>query len=220
MKNLLFFFSLIILLSSASCRKECPPDTEIGDKPLSEKSLRFFAYSGTPKLIFKDEMGQELTFTSPKGVRTEANKISVYKQCTEVKYDGQSSYKYFEGTSKFIAFFSEPAQFSIDIGLYTSILRPEAELFYDLLTVDVMGVGSIGHGELVTDIRFTESYDDSEFNITDPLTYIDTLTLNGHLFTEVYQTDDFEGRQVFYNKEKGIVGFKTPSKTYYLDRIE
>ncbi len=220
MKNLLFFFSLVVLLSSASCRKECPPDTKIGDKPLTEKSLRFFAYSGSPKLIFKDENGEELAFTTPKGVRTETNKISVYKTCTEVKFDGQSSYKYFEGESKFITFFSNPTQFSINIGLYTSILRPEEELFYDKLTVDLMATGSIGHGELVTDIRFTDSYDNDEFNITDPLTYIDTLTLNGQLFTEVYQTDDFEGRQVYYNKEKGIVGFKTQSKIYHLDRIE
>lgn len=220
MKNLLFFSSLILLLSSASCRKKCPPDKKIGEKPLTEKSLRFFAYSGNPKLIFKDETGQELTFTSQEGVRTEVNKISVYKQCTEVKFDGQSSYKYFEGSSKFITFFSTPSQFSINIGLYTSILRPEKELFYDKLTVDVMEVGSVGHGELITDIRFTDSYEESEFNITDPLTQVDTITLNGQGFTDVYQTDSFEGRQVYYNKQKGIVGFKTLTKTYHLDRIE
>jgi len=220
MKNLLFLTSLIVLLSSAACRKECPPDTKIGDKPLTEKSLRFFAYSGTPKLYFKDELGQELIFTTSEGVRTETNKISVYKQCTEVKYDGQSSYKYFEGTGKSVVFFSNPSQFSINIGLYTSILRPEEELFYDKLTVDMMEIGSIGHGELVTDIRFTDTYDPSELNINDPLTYIDTLSLNGQLFTEVYQTDDFEGRQVYYNNAKGIVGFKTTTNTYCLDRIE
>ncbi len=220
MKNLLFFISLIVLLSSAACRKECPPDKKIGDMPLSEKSLQFFAYSGNPKLIFKDELGQELVFTSPDGVLTETDKISVYKQCTEVKFDGQSTYKYFEGESKKIVFFSNPAEFAIDLGLYTTILRPEEELFYDKLVLSVMEEGSIGHGELVTDIRFTESYDESEFNISDPLTFIDTLTLNGQLFTEVYQTDDFDGRQVYYNKEKGVVGFKTTSKTYHLDRIE
>ncbi len=220
MKNLLFFFGLVVILSSASCRKECPPDTKIGDKPLSEKSLRFLPYEGKPKLIFKDENNQELVFTTPEGLRSEINKISVYKQCTEIKYDGQSTYKYFEGEIKKIVFFSTPNQFSIDIGLYTTILRPEEELFYDLLTVDVTGVGAIGHGELVTDIRFNDSYDNSEFNITDSLTYVDTLTLNGHLFTEVYQTDDFEGRQVYYNKEKGVVGFKTTTNTYNLDRIE
>lgn len=220
MKNSFLFISLIVLLSSASCRKECPPDTKIGDKPLSETSLRFFAYSGNPKLIFKDGAGQELAFTSQEGVRSEVNKISVYKQCTEVKFDGQSSYKYFEGESKGIVFFSNPAQFSINLGLNTSILRPEKELFYDKLTLSVMAVGSIGYGELVTDIRFSDNYDDSEFNISDPLTFIDTVTLNGQLFTEVYQTNDFEDRQVYYNKEKGVVGFKTTTKTYHLDRIE
>ncbi len=220
MKNLLFFSVLIVILSAAACRKECPPDVKIGDKPLSEKSLRFFSYSGHPKLVFKDQTGQELLFTSPEGVQTEINKIAVYKQCTEAKFDGNSSYKYFEGTSKSISFFSQPAQFSIDFGLYTTILRPEQELFYDKLIVGVSGTGSVGRGELVTDIRFPDSFDDAELNITDSLTYIDTLTLNGQLFTEVYQTNSFEGRRVYYNKDKGIVGFKTLDRVYHLDRIE
>ncbi|HHB79117.1 MAG TPA: hypothetical protein ENK85_07785 [Saprospiraceae bacterium] len=220
MKKLLLFSILVILLSSAACRKECPADVKIGEKPLSEKSLRFFPYTGSPKLYFKDQSGQELEFRSPEGVRMEADKISVYKKCTEVKFDGKSSYEYFEGQSKSIAFFSAPTEFSINLGLFTSILRPEQELFYDKLVVNVMGTGSIGRGELVTDVRFTDNYQESEFNITDSLTYIDSLTLNNHLFTEVYQTKDFEGRQVYFNKDQGVVGFKTTDKVYALDRIE
>lgn len=220
MKNILFFAFLITLLSVTACHKTCPPDTKIGDKPLSEKSLSFFPYSGHPKLIFKDQTNQELIFNTPEGVRSEINKISVYKQCTEAKFDGKSSYQYFEGMSKTVTFFSTSGQFSVDFGLFTSILRPEKELFYDKLTVGVMNIGSIGRGELVTDIRFSDRYDEAELNISNPLTYVDTIQLNDHLFTKVYQTDSFEGRQVYYNKTQGLIGFKTIDKTYHLDRIE
>ncbi len=220
MKDLLLFLVIISLLSSASCRKECPADTKIGDKPLSEKSLRFFPYQNNPKLIFKDNTGNELIFSSRQGVQEEVNKISVYKNCTEAKFDGQSSYDYFEGITKRIVFFSKDPDFSLSLLLTTNILRPEKELFFDQLTVDVMGVGSIGRGELVTDIRFSDSYDEKEFNIKFPLTFVENKTLNNVHFEAVYETEPFDGKQAFYTKEQGVIGFITDNQVYHLDRIE
>ncbi len=220
MKDILFIFTIISLLSSASCRKECPPDSKIGNKPLTEKSLRFFPYKANPKLVFKDNTGKELVFTSQNGVQSEINKIAVYKNCTEVKFDGQSSYDYFEGETKNIVFFSKAPDFSMSLLLSTNILRPEKELFFDQLTIDVMGVGSIGRGEIVTDVRFTDTHEEKEFNIQFPLTPIGIKNLNGIEFQEVYETDSFDGKQVFYTKEKGIIGFITDDNVFHLDRIE
>lgn len=219
MKKLYLFLALSIFLLAASCRKDCPPDQKIGEKPLTSKSLSFFPYKGRQKLVFKDQEGVELVLTTTVGVLLEESKISIYKQCTEVKFDGNSSYKYFAGQSKNVVFFSQNPNFALSCGLFTSALRPEEELLYDKLVVEVSGVAPVGRGEIVTDIRFTETYEEEELGINSPMEYIDTLALNNTFFVGVYASE-LENGQIFYNKEKGIVGFKTTGAIYSLDRIE
>lgn len=220
MKNKYYVFLLALLMIFGSClTSNCPDDEKIGDRPMSEKSKGFVNFKGNPKLIFKDNEGNKITFESPEGLKTEKTKISVYKQCTEFKFDGQSTYKYFEGQSISIAFSSANPNYSLGFGVYPSTLRPEEEMFYDRFVVDVSGVGSVGRGEIITDRYFSEVVDEKEFNLDNPMDTLEEITLNGVTFKDIYRTKDFDGRYVYYNKEFGVVGFIDKAKTFNLDTI-
>ena len=216
--------SFISLLLIGACTINCPDDEKIGAISLTEQSLAFFPYKGDQKLVFKSDEGEEIRFSSDDGgVHTESYKISIYKTCSEFKYDGGSSYEYFEGENKHAVYFCQDPPLSFNIGLYTTILRPEQELFFDKLLVDVMSVGSVGRGEIATDIRFTEHYEEQELNFNAPMQFTDEVTLNGVTYTNVYKSKLFEQAQIFYTKSQGLVGFTTndaESKTYNLIGIE
>ena len=216
----LIVLSIVSLLYYSSClTSNCPEDVKIGQRLMSEKSKSYITYKGKPKLVFKDNDGKELTFLSPEGVKFEKTKISVYKQCTEFKFDGQSSYKYFEGESRSVVFFSTNPNYSLSIGVYTTNLKPEKELFYDLFSVDVNGVGSVGRGEIVTDKYFTEDIAQEEYNLDNPMEEIEEVTLNNVTYKQIYRTENFDGKFVYYNKNKGVVGFIDGNKVFNLDTI-
>ena len=217
---LLVFLLFVIVFNDACITTKCPEDVKIGEIALSEKSLEFFPFEANPKLIFKDNIGNELVFISKEGVKLESTKIAIYKKCTEFKYDGQSSYEYFTGKSKNIVLFSQPEAYAYNLGLYTTNLRPEKELFYDKLIVDINETGTIGRGEIVTDIRFTEQYSESDFGIDSPMTFIDSIVLNSIVYKDIYASKLIDGKQIYYNKDKGIIGFIKDNKIFNLDRIE
>jgi len=221
MNKIKIFSILSLLLLTTSCF-HCPDDEKIGELELTSKSKSFIPYQGDQTLIFISETGEELSFKSHDGgIREENNKISIYKKCTEFKYDGDSTYQYFDSESIFAVYFSEDGTLVINIGLYTNILRPETETFYDKLVVDVTREGTIGRAEIVTDIRFEGDYEESEFNIDSPFEYVSSVTLNGVTYTDIYQSELFGDARIFYNKTQGLVGFITyESVTYNLDRIE
>ncbi len=220
MRQLISLFVISMVLAAPSCKKDCPPDEKIGEMPLSQTSKAFFPYSGQPTLVFKDESGHEVRLKAVKPIQPEKTKITVYKTCSELKYDGKSSYQYFEGEALAADFLSGQPAFAISVRLSTWNLRPEQESFYDKLTLHVSGTDAIGDGELVTDVRFSGDYEEREFNITTPMTEVGTVTLNGVSFDNAYATDEMNGRIVYYNKAKGVFGFRTSGHTYHLDRIE
>lgn len=216
----IFYIALVFaLLSTNSCTRNCPEDVKIGEIKLTEESLNFFPYETNPVLVFKDETGEELQFTS-QGSVLEVNRIAIYKTCTEFKYDGQSTYEYFEGEFKGIVFFDTNNQFSLDLRIFNNTLRPETELFYDKLQVAVTRTGTIGRGEIITAVHYNESHDEAEFNIDSPLEFLSEKVLNTVTYTHVYASEVFDGRQIFYTKEQGVVGFTFNGHTYNLDRWE
>jgi len=219
MKNIILLSTIVLLFFSSCLTSNCPNDLKIGQREMSEKSKSFINYKGKPTLIFKDNEGKELVFTSPEGVRLEKTKISVYKQCTEFKFDGHSTYKYFEGETKNVVFFSKNPDYSLGLGVYPTILRIETEMFYDIFKVNVNGVGAVGRGEIVTDVYFTEKVESDEFNIDSPMDEIEEITLNNTIYKNIYRTENFDGRFVYYSKDKGVVGFIDGDKVFNLDTI-
>ena len=209
---------IAIVFSFVSCHTTCPPDEKIGDISLDPESLTYIPYTGEEKLIFKNSAGEEAVFTTS-GFSKEKNRVSVHKLCTEVKFDGKSTYQYYEGGGKSIVFFSDK-NYALNIGIYTDIIRPEQELFYDKMMVSLNKEGSIGTFQLVTKIRFSEPYDESEIYINSPVIEMDSITLGDTTYYDVLASKPEEFGQIFYTKEKGLIGFNDWSEQYYLDRIE
>lgn len=220
MKSLLYILLVNILVLVQSCvDTSCPPDKKIGEISLTEKSLQYFPYRDKSELIFEDNEGKELKFSSEKGVVTEKQKLAVKDICSELKYDGKTSFEYFEGQYKSILFFSKPEGFSFTLSLFTDVLDKEKQLFYDKMIINLSSSGYVGRGEMVTDYRSHESLKNNVI-IDHPLHHIDSIVLNGKTYRDIYSTELFDGeqfnRQVYFNKEKGLVGFIVESKTYNL----
>lgn len=219
MKYLIVFIVLIAITATFfSCKTTCPPDKKIGDILLAPESLTYIPYTGDEKLIFKNDAGDEVVFTST-GFSKEKNRVSIHKICTEVKFDGKSTYEYYEGGNKSIVFFANN-KYALNIGIFTNTLRPEQELFYDQMRVDLNTEGTVGTFDLITKVRFTESHEDSEFYILNPVVNIDSITLGNTTYHDVLASKSEEFGQIFYTKEKGLVGFYDWSVLYHLDRIE
>ncbi len=219
MKYLLTAIAFIAVVAIfAACHTTCPPDKKIGDIELDAESLTFIPYTGSEKLIFKNEAGEEITFTT-EGYSKEKNRVAVHKICTEVKYDGKTTYEYYEGGSKSIVFFSG-GKYALNIGIFTNVLRPEEELFYDKMRVDLNAEGTVGTFDMVTKIRFSESFEDSEIHLTNPVVKMDSITLGDTTYHNVFASAAEEFGQIFYTKENGLVGFNHWAEHYYLDRVE
>ncbi len=224
MKSLIYFLLLNSLMLIQSCDDtSCPPDKKVGSINISDTSLMFFPYDNDLTLVFKDNTGEEVSFKSNMGVKIEELKLAVKYTCSELKYDGRTSFEYLEGQYKSVLFSTVPEKFSFTISLFTEVLDREKRLFYDKLVIDLSSTGYIGRGEIVTDYRGNDSFKDKVM-IDYPMEIMDSIVLNNKVYRDIYATELFDGeqfnRQVYFNKEKGLVGFKLDSTIYNLDRIE
>lgn len=211
-------YLVLVFLFFQACRFNCPPDQKIGTVSLAPESLNYFPYKGSEKLIFKNSRGKTIKFYAPQGLIRPKTKIAVHKLCSEFKYDGRTTYQYFEGTGKAIWFKSD-AGYAINLGLFTENLKPEQQLFYDKLTVDMMQTGSLGRLSILTKIRFSESYDKTDFYIPDQPVRLKKIKIGLKTFYDVWASKAYDGRQIYYNKAQGLVGFNDGKSSYFLDRI-
>ena len=225
MKSIIYFLLINSLLFIQSCvDTSCPPDKKIGDIKLSDTSLMFFPYDNNDlTLVFKDSAGNEISFKSKGDIKIEELKLAVKDICSELKYDGRTSFEYIEGQYKSTLFFTNPEKFSFTISLFTEILDRDKRLFYDKLVINLSSTGYIGRGEIITDYRGNDSFKD-KVKIDYPMKAMDSVVLNNKVYRNIYATELFDGeqlnRQVYFSKEKGLVGFKLDSTIYNLDRIE
>jgi len=213
MKILTLIIALGLLVSCS-----CPADQKIGTVKLDPVTLSYFPYTGQEKLIFKNRQGQTIKFYAPQGLTNSKTKIAVYKRCSEFKFDGKTTYKYYEGQGKKIWFKSDNG-YAINLGLFTENLKPEQVAFYDKLTVDLMKVGGIGRMELVTKVRL-KNHNENDIYLTDKAIRVGNIKLVNKTFHDVWSSKNFDGRILYYNKIKGIVGFNDGEHLYYLDEIE
>jgi len=215
-KNLSILLLVSIILQA--CGPKCPPSQKIGAVQLDSESMSYFPYRTDDTLVFKNTGGNMLKFYQPEGVRQTKNMIAVKKLCSEFKFDGKSTYKYYEGVGKSVWFKSDTG-YSVNIGLLTDNLPNFKNLLYDKLIVGMMKTGSIGRFELVTKKRFSQSVNPSEFNITNKPHFMNSIQIGAKTFHRVWASDNIDGRIIYYNKSQGLVGFSDGQNTYYLDEI-
>jgi len=216
MKKLSILLLVSIILQA--CGPKCPPSEKIGTVQLHNESLSYFPYKTGDTLVFKNAGGNMLKFYQPEGVRQTKNMIAVKKICSEFKFDGKSTYKYYEGIGKSVWFKSDKG-YSVNIGLLTDNLLNYKQLMYDKLIVGLMKTGSIGRFELVTKKRFSQSLSPSEFNITNKAYFMNSIQIGPKTFHNVWTSGKVDGRIIYYNKTQGLVGFSDGKNTYYLDKI-
>ncbi|MEL7222138.1 MAG: hypothetical protein AAGJ93_12520, partial [Bacteroidota bacterium] len=201
-------FSLLlggILLAWSSC--SCPPNEKVGDLTLTETAIAFLPYDGNEVLTFVDETGTELKLQTLNGRETQENQLCTRTTCTEASYGSPSSCEYYAAESRRYTFNNEDQTILIDLLLYTEVYERNDATFYDALQA-AFSAGTpniVGHH--LIEGRFDDAINLSNINLTDFLTPVENIELNGTPFTDILQYEEGE-LALYLQAGTGIIGFK------------
>ena len=129
------FFLGFILFSLFLTACSCPDDEQKGILELGQKAQDFVAYDGSETLIFVNEAGTTISFTAPRSMDSNMNKLCYRTTCTEAKYGSPSSCDYYDAENRRFTYFSDDNQIVLDVLLYSDTYGFGMPEFYDALLV-------------------------------------------------------------------------------------
>lgn len=223
-----FVYFILCILIMMNCEKsteqgnelefDCPKNQQFGLVELSPYSSEYFIYPDVDSIIFYDENESQMVFIKH-NYKEQNIFFDISKQCQNGGYTNISYEKQF----KHVRYVSTDTLIGFTIGI-ESVLKfiPEENpipIFYDLLHVSMGAPATNNNGltgsislEFVTDERGFENLMDS-LNLAQPIIE-EKLTLIDKCFHNVYIVDHtglnwgFGVKELNFNKEYGIVGFK------------
>lgn len=209
---------LFSILSLTSCRiRECGFDIKLGEYKLSNESRQFIPYTGNEILTFIDEQGVEHILNSPEGkVLTETRSIA-RTICNNGLFDTQ--HEYYNSQREQIVFNDSFGNQIFYLDLLTHIINEEntnINVIYDFLLVDSGFDGNFnGQIRIVTKERENQLTSLQRENLFLSEFIGDTI-LYDREFRNVYKGNVSENRNIYYNKEKGVVAFEVSNNDFWV----
>lgn len=215
MQKIILLFSFISFTTFSTCRFNCPPDEKKGDIELTDNTLAFLPYTGSESIILTNAQGDEITLSSIDGMINSTNKLCYKTTCEELRYGSPSSCEYYDSEAIQLNFSNAIDTILLAVTLHSAYLRKDEPMFYDVFQLSLSAGNYIGLGRINTDFR-GNSTQSSDYIETDRIM---TPNADWHNFNNVFKAID--GDLIFYwNKELGFLGYQTPSKEWWLDRVE
>jgi uncharacterized protein YrzB (UPF0473 family) len=216
MKYYLITF-LSVCVFTACQLGECGSDIRLGEYQLAEESKQYIPYIGNEILVFIDEKGVEHKLSSTKGlVLTETRSIA-RTICDNGLLDNQQ--EYYDSQREEIVFIDSLGNQIFFFDLLTYIENDENKnsyVIYDFLLVD-SGINGNFNGQIriVTKERDNQltSTQRNELNLSE---FIGDTILYDMEFSNVYKGKVSENRNIYYNKEKGVVAFEISIDQYWV----
>jgi hypothetical protein len=200
-------------------------DIDTGDHPLLDSSVSSFSYTGDEILFFRDSAGHELQFI----VRTLFldTLFSTWAETTQMVKEGECTDEMIVTSNLEIlgvTILSQPLHYYINYNhIVGCILNGTAPIYYDEM-ISGISTNTVLPGSWSISIRYLlDSRGNEAFLDSIPFTgeYADQVVLNAKSFQNVYFNLDPDGSAVYFNHEKGFIGFRERKEVLWvLDRIE
>lgn len=220
--KLLMLIYILFLINFYSCNR-CEPDINLGKLDLAEESKLFIPYNGNETLVFEDNNGDRHQLTSMKGLELLSTETIVRTICYHDFLDQQNLF--YETQREQIAFFdaNDKQIFDVDLLTYAEIYSDNDSIDIDFIPIyDFLLVSPMINGIFSGDIRIitkerknhVSAYLKEEFW---PLSrYIGDTIIYEREFKNVYKSSMDSVRQVFYNKEKGLIAIGLSKNEYWV----
>ncbi|MFK7933565.1 MAG: hypothetical protein AB8G22_08640 [Saprospiraceae bacterium] len=212
----LLFISLILVYISA-CGNNCESE-KVGEQLLGEPSKRFVPYADGETITLVGETGETIEFTNEL-IQSSSDRSCVKYRC-ELTADPfqQTPCEYFETESIRNLLRSSDDRIYVDMIASIFNYEEETELFYDRFAINASEIGTIGRGETVTHVHFTEpNFELNTVPLLDPLIAADEVVLQGRTFTNVLHSEVSEN-MVFFQPEVGLIGMNIAGDTLVVER--
>jgi hypothetical protein len=208
MRNFLIIFLSVCVFTT--CRvSECGSDIRLGGYQLADESKQYIPYIGNEILVFIDEKGVEHTLHSTKGLELTETRSIARATCNNGFLDTQ--YEYYDSQREDIVFIDSFGNQIFFVDLLTHIENDKNTdlcVIYDFLLVD-SGINGDFNGQIriVTKERNNQlnSIQRDKLNLSE---FIGDTILYDREFRNVYKGKVSENRNIYYNKEKGVIAFE------------
>ncbi len=227
-----YLFVLVFFILSCSKENEIEPPfcngtiTELGIINVNPNSLSFIPYSGEENIYFRNENGDEVKFEPAFGP-----KKNVFQDNTfEITCDnGGVDYYKFIREQYAVSFKCIELNLEYYLNLYThnSSIYP---IFVDefwlrlLIPPTENNISFPIFLNIITSFNGNEDLLKDEFESFDNYEFVDELELLNMTFNNVYKITDLENRslltELYFNKDYGVIGFKSESNIWVFNRFE
>jgi len=211
----LLLISSVLMIFWACDGDICPPDKKVGDLALTATTKSFNPYNLDSRIIFKSDAGDSLIFEATDASEVSFDQLCVKKICTEPEIKGNTTCEYFESEAERIILATADQNALIDFLLYSSVIEENSKTFFQAMRIGFSQVNFIEQAGIITDSIEVENLSNLNYEPFPELQSVGAITLNDQTFEDAFQ---YEGSLVslYYNKQKGLVGFKTPEATWSL----
>lgn len=215
---------VLIVLFGLGCKDESTEscmDVSFGQVQVDPGDKIHLPYQGNETLVFKDSLGQELSFDAQLSFNPYF--LDAIDSITEGPCAGKAvAYGKLEHTSFSFKNDSLGSRLTLSHYVYYE-LDEDQPIFYDILSCSYFKPGQTFPYFLPSIYTVTDERgnDLSQYFIYEHYQFVDEINLLSKTFSDVYIGSGMEQSAVYFNLEFGFVGFKEEAGTLWvLDRIE
>ena len=224
MKKIMFL--CLVSFSIYGCYSDCiPQDVKVGEVVLMPNSKTFITNFENKTAIFKDSLGNEFKFKNTQKIRQDTDKTIVRMNCNSGFWGNQKSYDFMESISMRLEMQSDSFRISYRMNLMS--------LNFDAVDASVYWNWSCGGN--TGWVIFADRGKKDVLAVEEKFRVIPDTVLNKKAFKNILgrrrkdtelcccgiQPPTDAVNEVFFDRQKGIVGFKTiEGKIWTLDRVE
>lgn len=224
MRVLFFVLPLLVLLASACNR--CPSDVRLGDLQLQPSTKAFIPYKGGETLVFVSDAGEEISFEIPRARDiNEPQELIVENTCSKGSFlFPKSTNVYYEAERFSLYTASDETQtrtLLLSALIYNDRFGDRTDtLLYELISVTAQFDEEVASFQFLSSDRGNPQVLIEHPDGFDSFHAVGDTTLLDRPFEEVRRNIPFtsDDSMVFYNAKKGIIGIKTRTRFWVLDR--
>lgn len=228
------YYILVLVFFILSCSKENeskPPFcdgtlTDLGTIYLNPNSLSFIPYSGEESIYFKNENGDEVKFEPAFGPKQNVFLDNSFEITCD---NGGKDYYEFRREQYSVSFKCTELNLEYYLSIFTHN-SSEYSIFVDEFWLNFLippTDNDVSYPlilDIITSFNGNEDLLKNEFESFENYEFIDELELLNMTFNDVYKITDPENRslltELYFNKDYGVVGFKSESNIWVFNRSE
>ena len=208
--TLILLFAYILFLTAA-CKDPCE-DVRTGQVELRSEISDWLPYTDGETIRFFDNAGDTLSFVNE--YVEEPYRICITKKCETTTGPFEPTPCDYYDTRGYRNVLQSGDSLTVDMLLAVEQYEAESTLFYDYFALNFGAISPIARAQTAPEVHFaTPAFDVEKSIIQQPFEQVDTVEINGRLYTDVLKTPTELGI-LWFEPGGGILGFRYSGVTY------